>query len=221
MQQSNAILARYTALYAAIAALGIATFSAGGCQKAIDANNLGEDPTETATTFDSRMDFWHTLANDRICSNDEAFHGLLLYIEKADLAHNYAERVKLMKYLGMLPDGFDGKAKEAVTRGTVAVALVKVLEIKGGIILHVVPRSERYATRELVYEGVYPSSTQNQIFSGSEFVGIIGRIEDYQRTAPKTAQVVASGSGQTGHNESPAKPEAGKPAPQAPAAVNP
>ena len=38
-----------------------------------------------------------------------------------------------------------------------------------------------YATRELVYLELYPPSTPNQTFSGAEYVGIIGRIEDYQR----------------------------------------
>lgn len=242
MQKSNSMLARYTTSYAALAVLGTATLWAGGCQKAIDANNLGDDPKETATTFEGRMDFWHTLATDRICSNDEAFHGLLMYIDKADQAKSYEERVKLMKSLGMLQEGFDGKAKEAVTRGTVAVAVVKVLEIKGGIILHVFPKSERYATRELVYEGVYPPSTQNQIFSGAEFVGIIGRIEDYQRMAPKTVAITSSGAGsgtaggaqagveagapgpeqaKPGLQTSPPKPDVGQPAPQSPAQVTP
>jgi hypothetical protein len=33
----------------------------------------------------------------------------------------------------------------------------------------------------LVYLELYPPSTPNQTFSGAEYVGIIGRIEDYQR----------------------------------------
>jgi hypothetical protein len=212
----------------AVALAGAAGLAMGGCQKAIDAKDLAADPTQTSTSFDNRMDFWHTLATDRICSNDEAFHGLLLYIEKADQARNYEERVKLMKDLGMLAPGFDGKSNEAVTRGVVAVAVVKVLEIKGGIFLHLFDKSERYATRELVYEDVYPPSTPNQVFSGSEFVGIIGRIEDYQRTAPRSAQVAASkpSQGQTQastqgdeaaksglESTSPPTPEVGNPVP--------
>ena len=43
------------------------------------------------------------------------------------------------------------------------------------------PNCSRYATRELVYLELYPPSTPNQTFSGAEYVGIIGRIEDYQR----------------------------------------
>jgi hypothetical protein len=39
----------------------------------------------------------------------------------------------------------------------------------------------RYATRELMYLDLYPPSSPQQTFSGTEFLGIIGRIEDYQR----------------------------------------
>jgi hypothetical protein len=35
--------------------------------------------------------------------------------------------------------------------------------------------------RELQYVGVYPASSPQQTFSGPEFIGIIGRAEDYQR----------------------------------------
>ncbi len=222
------MLARFVSTGAAVMIVGIAVLSSAGCQKAIDNRDLASDPSATSTSFDNRMDFWHTLASDRICSNDEAFHGLLLYLEKADQAKNYQERVKLLQDLGMLSSDFNGKPNEAVTRGVVAVAVVKVLEIKGGIFLHLFNKSERYATRELVYEGVFPPSTQNQIFSGSEFVGIIGRIEDYQRMAPQ-AQIAAdtpSGSqtpapARTGLQTTPPKPETGDPAPQAPGPVNP
>jgi hypothetical protein len=40
---------------------------------------------------------------------------------------------------------------------------------------------DRYAVRELQYAGVYPPSSPQQTFSGQEFLGIIGRAEDYQR----------------------------------------
>ena len=45
----------------------------------------------------------------------------------------------------------------------------------------------RYAVRELMFLNVYPPSTPNQSFSGNEFVGIIGRVEDYQRGNPADA----------------------------------
>ena len=174
-----------TCLTAAAATVLMALMGTG-CQSAIDTNNLGTNPAMMAHGDEANMDFWYALATDRICSNDEAFHGLLIYLEQDNKASTYDERVTYLKSLGMLPDGFKGKPEEAITRGTLAVALIKVLEIKGGIFLHLFNKSERYATRELVYEGIYPESTPNQIFSGSEFVGIIGQVEDYQRSNPPT-----------------------------------
>ena len=47
--------------------------------------------------------------------------------------------------------------------------------------LHLSPDCGRYAMRELVYMDLFPPSTPNQTFSGAEYLGIIGRIEDYQR----------------------------------------
>src|SRR5918993_19297 len=75
-------------------------------------------------------------------------------------------------------------ADQAVSRGTLAVAVVRLTGIKGGITTRVFGASPRYAVRELMFTGLYPTSSPNQTFSGSEFVGIIGRIEDYQRGNP-------------------------------------
>ena len=56
------------------------------------------------------------------------------------------------------------------------------LQIKGGVVMRLSGGGNpRYATRELEFEGLYPASSPQQTFSGSEFVGIIGRVEDWQR----------------------------------------
>jgi hypothetical protein len=49
----------------------------------------------------------------------------------------------------------------------------------------------RYATRELVYLDLYPPSGPNQTFSGTEFLGIMGKIEDYQRAERLTPAAAA------------------------------
>jgi hypothetical protein len=58
---------------------------------------------------------------------------------------------------------------------------VQILKIKGGVMMHVVGATPRYAVRELVYQGVYPPSSSNQYFSGAELVGVIGKLEDVTR----------------------------------------
>ena len=127
------------------------------------------------------MEYWHRMNDQPITSNDQAFHGLLLFLDGADASQDYAGRVALMKSHGWLPANFDEPERESVKRGTVAVVLVKALRVKGGLTMRVFGPGERYALRELQHLGVYPPSSPMQPFSGAQFVAMIGRVEDYQR----------------------------------------
>src|SRR5207244_859894 len=114
--------------------------------------------------------------------NDEAFHGVLLFVDGRDTAADYAGRVRLLKSRKLLAEGFDRPGDEAVERGVLASAIVRVLAMKGGWAMHLLGPVPRYAVRELQRRGVYPPSSPEQTFSGAEFVSIIGRMEDYQRS---------------------------------------
>jgi hypothetical protein len=133
---------------------------------------------------DAQMDFWHQLTEQPLTSNDDAFHGLLLYMDGEDPAETYEARVDNLRSRNMLPKGFAEPGDLAVTRGTLAVPIMRLINLKGGVTTRLFGPSPRYALRELMFVGVYPQSSPNQTFSGSEFVGIIGRIEDYQRGNP-------------------------------------
>ena len=155
-----------------------------GCHTAKVAQPLtgklsGNDP-------DSQLEFWHTLATRPVTSNDEAFHGLLLYADGEDPAKDYPGRVAVLKQRKMLPQSFDRPADEAVQRGPLAQAICKALDIKGGLMLRL-SGAQRYAVRELQFLELYPPSGPNQTYSGSEYLGIIGRMEDFQRGNPADA----------------------------------
>jgi hypothetical protein len=128
----------------------------------------------------SQFEFWDALNKRPRTCNDEAFHGLLLYLDDGDRAGNYDVRVKLLKDRRMLPQAFDRPADEAVRRGTLAFAVARILNIKGGLIMRLTGNSERYALLELQDMGVFPTSSENQSFSGAEFVGLIGRVDDFR-----------------------------------------
>lgn len=131
----------------------------------------------------TQLEFWHTLAQQPLTSNDDALHGLLLFLDGADPGPDYAARVEALKQRRLLPGNFDGPAENAVERGTLAVALSRTLGIRGGVVMTLTGPSPRYATKELVFLGIYPPSSPNQTFSGTEYLGIIGKAEDYQRMA--------------------------------------
>src|SRR5688500_18051373 len=75
----------------------------------------GDDP-------DTQLEFWHQLSERPITCNDEAFHGLLLYIDGTDPNESYEQRVAALKARKMLPESFDQPANQAVHRGVLAMA---------------------------------------------------------------------------------------------------
>jgi hypothetical protein len=173
----------------------------GGCQtarvdKPVAAEFGGSDP-------DAQLEFWHTLASQPVTSNDDAFHGLLLFLDGADESEDYAARVARLKDRRMLARQFDEPAEQAVSRGTIAVALVRALGMKGGLTMRALSPLRgglppaRYAVRELIFAGVYPPSAPHQTFSGDEFLGIIGRVEDHQRGTDTTDTPAAVLPGET------------------------
>src|SRR3954466_4071797 len=95
----------------------------------------------------SRIQFQRQITDRRICTNDDAFHLVIAYGNQNDPCENYDQRVAWLRERKMLPAGFNRPADEAVTRGALAVAITRMLHIKGGVLLHALPQSERYATR--------------------------------------------------------------------------
>jgi hypothetical protein len=187
--------------------LGIA-----GCQNAKVAEpvtkNLGGNDT------DAQMEFWHTLAGRPLCSNDDAFHGLLLFLDQEDPSNDYTARLNALKSRGLVDSNFNQPADQAVQRGTLATALVRVLKIKGGALQRLTHDHPRYAVRELMYMDLYPPSSPHQTFSGAEFLGIIGRIEDYQRGNPADyPAAVLPGEAATGNVPKGAREEGAPPPP--------
>ena len=170
--------------------------AAGGCMTATTDKPLtkamaGNDPG-------TQLDFWHDLAEHKLTSNNEAFHGLLLLVDGTDPADDYQGRLRILKDRKLLAADFYKPADVAVDRGTLAAAIAQVLHIRGGLTMRLVGPTPRYATKELEFLGIYPPSSPNQTFSGTEFVGIIGRVEDYQRVTPVTdypAKVMPSQAG--------------------------
>ena len=150
-----------------------------GCQSVQVEDSLTE--AHGGNDARARMAFWHNLHDRPVVTNDEALHALLLFFEGEDPADNYAARVEAAKQRGWVPQDFDAKANAGVRRGTLAVAIVEALEIKGGVWLRLLGPTPRYATRELEYMNLMPPSSPQQIMGGAAFLGLISRVEDYQR----------------------------------------
>lgn len=163
--------------------IAILTLLLAGCTAA----RVGQPLTQTfgGNDLDSQMEFWHQLALRPVTSNDEGFHGLQLYLDNQDASVDYEHRLAALQARGLVASAFSRPADEAISRGTLAVAIGKLLKVRGGVMMSLTGGNvDRYVVRELEFLQIYPQSSENQTFSGSEFVGIIGKIEDYQRGNP-------------------------------------
>ena len=141
---------------------------------------------------DAQFNYWQQLPDQPITSNDEAFHGLLLYVDSEDHSADYAARVATLKQRKWLPKGFKEPAEQGIKRGTLAAALMRILKDRGGLTTSLIGPIPRYATREMVFLDIFPPSSPNQVLSGLEFVGIMGRVEDFQRGNGDEVPVTAS-----------------------------
>jgi hypothetical protein len=139
-------------------------------------------PTLGGVEPDKQMEFWHQLAEQPVTSNDDAFHAVLIFVDGQDASADYEARVSALKQKNMLPASFNQPANQAVDRGTLSVALARALKIRGGVVMSIFGPSPRYATKELEFAAIYPSSSPNQTFSGSEFLAVMSRAEEYQQT---------------------------------------
>src|SRR3982751_2184096 len=91
----------------------------------------GSDP-------DAQVNFWHSLTDKPVTSNDQAFHALLPYVDTKDERADYPARFAALKSKKMLSAGWYEAADGAVKRGTVAVALMQVIQNRGGVTMHIV-----------------------------------------------------------------------------------
>ena len=162
-----------------------------GCATTTTVND-GVLPRAGGNEEQQQLDYWHEVATKPLISNDEAFHGLLLYLDGKDDANAYDQRVATLRSRGFLPKHFSRGANEVLERGTLAVALAKHLNLRGGLTMRLTGVTPRYATRELEYRGVYPPSSPQQIFTGGEFVGVIGKAEDFRRGDPTNLPAAAA-----------------------------
>src|SRR5258706_7228552 len=159
----------------------------GGCQSVRvtpAAMKAGPTTVAAANTPAAQIEFWHALNDQPLASNDDAFHGLLLYFDGKDESPDYAARVQTLKARGWLARDFAEAGDRAVHRGTVAQALVTALKFKGGLTMRLLGSSPRYALRELQFRGMLPDTSPNQVFTGGEFVGVIGKVEDSRTGNP-------------------------------------
>ncbi len=160
-----------------LATLGLLVAILAGCARTVVENP--ENTNYPADDVSAQLDFWHNLPGRSAVSNDEGFHGVILFFDGADASDSYEQRVADLKQRGWLNEGFDEEPDLAMQRGTLARILVRALDIKGGVMMFLTSRGPRYANKELQFLGIMPYGDEFMVIDGLDYLGVISRAQDF------------------------------------------
>ena len=118
--------------------------------------------------------FAYELAQKTWCSNDDACSMVLLMVDGRDNCENFAQRLVLLKGRGIMPGDWNPAAEATVDKGTLAYMVYRALGLKGGLMMRLLP-GRRYAYREAVDRELMQRGSEDELLTGPEVVGIMGR----------------------------------------------
>ncbi len=145
----------------------------GGCARTSVEHSL----VETYNGPDQELDYFAELEEQRVVSNNDALHILFLLADQSDPHADYTARAQEAAGRGWMSENKIPPADESAAIGMIAVAVIDILDIRGGLSLRVFRDSPRYATRELIFMGLLPPRTENQSLSGLEMIDLVGRTD--------------------------------------------
>ena len=127
---------------------------------------------------EAELDYLEALESQRVVTNHDALHGLMLLTDGADSHETYEQYLADARQRGWIARNTAPEANESAAIGMMAVGACDILAIKGGLTMRLFGRSPRYCTRELIFLDILPPRSEHQSLSGLEFIDLLGRIED-------------------------------------------
>ena len=169
---------------ASVAVLMMVGVMVAGCTPAgVKMAKVGafEDLPEAEGEVDSDAQFLFELAEKKQCTSDDAYRGMLYFLDKSDTSKDFQERTARLVMHGVVDKKWKHNPSEVVNTGKVAYMFARALEIRGGVMYNITNAGPRYALRELLYKDIIRGGSEYSKVSGAEFVGIMGRADDYRR----------------------------------------
>ena len=140
-----------------------------------------EDLPAAQAELASDAEFLFELSEKKYCTTDDAYRGMLYFIDGEDTSGNFQERTARLAMRGVVHKNWTHRANATITNGRVAYMLVRVLGFRGGVMYNLTNACPRYALRELASEEIIKGRSEYGKVSGAEYVGILGRADDYRQ----------------------------------------
>ncbi len=157
-------------------AILVASLGLAGCGL-MDRTTIESPAAAQFPTADESLDFWDTLENQAVTTNDDALHGLLLLAE-ISVGDTWELRREAASQQGWIrADSGPLNPNESAEMGFIAVCICQVLDVQGGLSMRLFGTTPRYCTREVVHMGLIPGITEHEALSGAEFIALLGATE--------------------------------------------
>lgn len=126
--------------------------------------------------------YFMNLVQQRIAYHYDAAKSIAILMEVDEEMIDLDAQAAYLREKGFLSrrfrKGFDPMAP--LRKGPAAYLFLRALGIRGGIVLHLLGPSERYALKEMVFQGILSPGHVNDLISGAELVQIMSQAAAYR-----------------------------------------
>lgn len=142
---------------------------------------VGEEKEAPSPASLVELAYFTELTQKRITFRYDACRLLVLLMGVEEQYLDLDSQVAFIKEKNLLPKKYalEFSPMEPLRKGLAAYMFCKLLNIKGGITLRYFGISERYALKELAFEGIMPSGNVKDIVSGEELISAFIQTGNY------------------------------------------
>jgi len=126
-------------------------------------------------------EYFKSLLSRKVVFFADACKVMTLLLGRQDEYPDTVSQITFLEENNILPQDLSSRPdpKEPLRKGQIAYMLCRALDIKGGLWIHIFGLSQRYAVKELAFEGIAESGNSRDIISGKELILMLGSSADY------------------------------------------
>ena len=141
-------------------------------------------------TDSTELGYFRELLSRRVIFHYDACRALVILMGVENQYKDLNSQIAFLKEKNIIPrktaSEFD--PNEPLRKGLAAYMFCRALEIKGGLWLRLFDKSQRYALKELVFEGIMSPGNVNDIVSGKELILIFTTAANYKAKRLQAAE---------------------------------
>ena len=140
------------------------------------------EPAPQTTPSPPELAYFQALLSKKYVLRSDAVRLLLMLLGEESLSEDRAQQISLLKAKNIIPVkiAVAFSPDEPLRKGLAAYMFCRALGIKGGLNVRLFGMRERYAVQELVFAGIMPQGSVDDIVSGREFISIFTHAVQYQ-----------------------------------------